>query len=228
MQIEYLLLNLVVISGPLILSFDRRVHFYTHWPSVFRAIPIVMAPFIVWDAVVSGRHWWFNEAYTMSWSFFDLPPGEWLFFITVPYATLFIWEVLLAYFRNGSLNGARYWEFITGSVLLAVAGFSLLTGREYTLIVALVSILTLILDRWLGTGILRQRLVIAFTFMLVLLMLIFNGYLTARPVVLYDARYQLDWRVITIPIEDFFYGFCLVFLNIIVHEKWKARLHGKV
>lgn len=56
-------------------------------------------------------------------------------------------------------------------------------------------------------------------------MLIFNGYLTARPVVMYDAAYQLDWRVGTIPIEDFIYGYALIVSVIVVYEKLISHSH---
>ncbi|MEM1010483.1 MAG: lycopene cyclase domain-containing protein, partial [Myxococcota bacterium] len=50
---------------------------------------------------------------------------------------------------------------------------------------------------------------------------VFNGYLTARPVVLYGRSYQLDLRLWTIPIEDFIYGFSLVTWNTTLLEWFK-------
>jgi len=61
--------------------------------------------------------------------------------------------------------------------------------------------------------------------LLTLLMLIFNGYLTARPVVLYDPAYQLNLRIFTIPVEDFVYGYSHVFLTTIIYEKVKRWQH---
>jgi len=54
------------------------------------------------------------------------------------------------------------------------------------------------------------------------LTLVFNGYLTARPIVLYDESYQLDYRILTIPIEDFGYAFTLMLLNAMLYEKLRG------
>ena len=96
MKYEYLILDLVIIAGPLALSFDRRVNFRQYWTYAFPAIIITAIPFIIWDIKVTGRHWWFNEKYISGYTFLDLPVAEWLFFIVVPYACLFTWEVLRA------------------------------------------------------------------------------------------------------------------------------------
>ena len=92
MKIEYLLFNILIISGPLALSFDQRVRYVKHWRRALLASLFTLVPFVAWDALVSGRHWWFNHDFTLSLRILDLPLGEWLFFITVPFACLFIWE----------------------------------------------------------------------------------------------------------------------------------------
>jgi hypothetical protein len=42
-------------------------------------------------------------------------------------------------------------------------------------------------------------------------------------VVLYGEAYQLGWRVITIPVEDFGYGFSLIFLCTVIYEALKQK-----
>ena len=37
------------IAGPLLLSFDKKVHFYTHWKSFATATIIVASGFLIWD-----------------------------------------------------------------------------------------------------------------------------------------------------------------------------------
>ena len=59
------------------------------------------------------------------------------------------------------------------------------------------------------------------------LILVFNGYLTARPIVLYGEAYQSGYRILTIPIEDFGYGFTLMLFNTLLYEKLKAVWHEK-
>ena len=90
----YVLITLLVISGPLALSFDKRVAFFRQWKRLIVAIIPVSATYLLWDVLVTERgHWSFNPEYAGSWHPLGLPAGEWLFFFVVPYACLFILEV---------------------------------------------------------------------------------------------------------------------------------------
>ncbi|MEJ2052906.1 MAG: lycopene cyclase domain-containing protein [Calditrichaceae bacterium] len=226
MKSEYFLLNIAIISGPLLLSFDKRVHFVKYWSALLPAIVAALIPFIAWDIMVTGRHWQFNNDFVLPFRILNLPPGEWLFFITVPYACIFSWEVLAAYFSNRVLNIPKQILLLV-SIIFIVSGILLLfTQKEYTALVLIVTGLVVALDISLKTNIFRQSRTYYFSSFLVGLMLIFNGYLTARPVVIYNPQYQLNFRIFTIPIEDFFYGFALIFLVLIVYAKLKDFDNG--
>ena len=79
MKYEYLAFNILVIIGPVLFSFDRRVHYVSRWPVALLVSAIVMIPYIIWDVFVTGSHWWFNENYTLNVRLAGLPIGEWLF-----------------------------------------------------------------------------------------------------------------------------------------------------
>ena len=225
MKFEYLIFNLVVLFGPLILSFDKKVHYYTEWPRVFKSMTIPLIIFIIWDSIVAGRHWWFNHAYTLDFRLLNLPVGEWLFFITIPYSTLFIWEVLHAYFKNRYFKERRvrvYLAFLM--IIMAVPLFYY--GKEYTALVSIEFGAVLMLDKILKTRILNQSLSFYYLGIIFCLMFIFNGYLTARPVVLYGVQYQLNLRIFTIPIEDFIYGFTHLLFCTIIYEKLIRKENG--
>lgn len=224
MNTEYLIFNLIVISGPLCLSFDRKVHFVDKWNNVFKAIIISLAVFITWDSIVTGRHWWFNDQYALGLKILKLPIEEWLFFITIPYASLFIWEVFAAYFKNRELKRLQIIQSILYSGILVGIGLFLL-GKEYTGLVFIVLGLVALLDWKLKTKIFIQLRTIQYLTISALAMLIFNGYLTWRPVVLYGEAYLLGIRIFTIPIEDFGYGYALVLLCTILYEYFKRRQH---
>jgi hypothetical protein len=49
---------------------------------------------------VKRDHWQFNDAFAGKFRFLHLPLGEWLFFLGVPYACIFIYEVVVAYFDD--------------------------------------------------------------------------------------------------------------------------------
>jgi lycopene cyclase domain-containing protein len=220
LKFEYIIFNLIVIAGPLSLSFDRKVHFVDKWKNTFSAILLPFVVFTVWDMIVTGRHWWFSHDYTLNVRFLNLPPGEWLFFITVPFATIFTWEVLAAYFKNRDVSNGRLVNVIL--YLGMPAGIILLiAGKEYTGLVLIVLGLTSVLDYFCKTEIFRQLRTYQYIAIIIGLILVFNGFLTARPVVLYGEIYQLGFRIFTIPIEDFGYGLSYLLLCTIIYENRK-------
>lgn len=226
MKFEYLIFNLIVISGPLLLSFDRKVAYYKKWPQVFLAIFLALIPFITWDALVTGRHWWFNEQYIIGTRLFGLPLEECLFFITVPFSSLFVWEVLAAYFSNRKIQSLRWLRsglmvgIPTGIVLFGI-------GKEYTGLATFGLGLVAMLDYLLKTGIFLQSRILSFSAILTGLMLVFNGFLTARPVVLYDYDFQIPLLIYTIPLEDFLFGYTLIYLCTILYQKFTGKTNDR-
>jgi lycopene cyclase domain-containing protein len=103
----YTQLDLLVLALPLALSFDRKVAFWRHWPRVALAILAVMAVYIPWDVWKTTQGvWGFNPQYAGEGRWWHLPRGEWLFFICVPYACLFILACVRAYFRDADPGAA--------------------------------------------------------------------------------------------------------------------------
>jgi len=221
MKAEYFLFNIVVFIGPFILGLLKPFRF-KYWTEAFVSIIIVMIPYIVWDAIVTGMHWVFNTDYILGIYFAKLPLEEWLFFITIPFACLFTWEMIV---RRVDW---RYIQFIKNIryvlYIFPVVGILLfIRGHEYTGLVMIFLSLALFVDGLMKTNLILQNRFYLYLFFIILFTLIFNGYLTWRPVVLYGESFQLDFRVFTIPIEDFGYGLSLLYLNTILFEKLKAR-----
>ena len=217
-HLEYLLFNLLVLAGPVVFSFDSRVRYVRRWPAALLSAVALMAPFVLWDSLVTGRHWWFNPRFTAGTFIGPLPAGEWLFFITVPFASLFVWEVLRFYRPQqhaARSRGALPWIWLG----LPFAAWMLWLDKEYTALVVLVFTLIAQADVAAGGRVLMHRNIWPYAAILAGLMLLFNGYLTARPVVLYNPHFQLDWRIFTIPVEDFFYGYSLLLGCTSLYEK---------
>lgn len=225
MRAEYLLLNILIAMGPVILSFDRTVRFFRYWFKAWISCAMVMIPFVMWDSSVSGVHWFFNDKFTLPFRLLGLPLGEYLFFMTVPFACLFIWQILVTKGTNTHLN-------ITGA-LFGMAGIFCIGGivfwvwgKIYTAFVCMALVLTILCDRACQTAVLNQKRTYHYLSIVTGLTLIFNGYLTARPVVLYNPKYFTDIRLWTVPIEDFGYGYALILLCTIVFEKLKGLNHA--
>jgi lycopene cyclase domain-containing protein len=222
----YLWINLLAVIIPLVLSFDKKVHFYKHWKHLFPAMIITAAAFIGWDAYfTTSGIWGFNPLHLSGYSLFHLPVEEILFFITIPYASLFTYEVLNAYIEKDLLG--RFASQVT--VLLLILWFVLILlawDRQYTFTATAFAMAVLLINQY----VLRSRfmgrfylayLVVMFPFLLV------NGILTGsfihEEVVWYNPEEILQWRIFTIPVEDTIYGFGLILMNITLFElfrKW--------
>jgi lycopene cyclase domain-containing protein len=68
-------------------------------------------------------------------------------------------------------------------------------------------------------------LIILFPFLLVNGIL--TGSLTAEPVVWYNDNFNLDLRILTIPVEDVFYGMLLILGNVAIYEYLQGRSRDK-
>ena len=90
--------------------------------------------------------------------------------------------------------------------------------KEYTLLALLSAVIALALDYLSGTRLTRQRAFWIFLAVMFGFKLAVNGYLTARPIVLYGDPFFLGIRLGTIPVEDFLYGFSLITITVVCWE----------
>jgi lycopene cyclase domain-containing protein len=205
----YVLLDLLVLAAPLALSFDRRVRYVRRWPAVLAASLLVALPYLAWDAWMASRgDWGFNPRYAGAFRLLHLPPGEYLFFLTVGFSCLFIYEVVQAYLRDRPLRLPRWGWLLPAAA--AVAAALMFRRQNYTFTVLLAVAVFFLLATLVLPALLTSR-----NFWLAILItyvpfLIVNGVLTALPVVTYGARAIWGLRVYTIPLEDFFYSFSML------------------
>ncbi|MDE0424169.1 MAG: lycopene cyclase domain-containing protein [Candidatus Poribacteria bacterium] len=221
MKFEYLLFNLAVVVGPVVSQFSRQIKSVSRWRLKLLVSVIVMIPYVIWDALVAGSHWQFNTAYTLDFRLFGLPIEEWLFFITVPFGCLLVWETLPQLDRwLARLKSLRHIRNVLYATLpVGIWVFS--TGKQYTGLVLCCFGLVGLVDMLLRTDLLLRPKTYLYLAIVAGLILVFNGYLTARPVVIYGEAYQMGYRIWTIPIEDFGYGFTLMLFNTMLYEKLK-------
>ncbi|WP_215226591.1 lycopene cyclase domain-containing protein [Echinicola shivajiensis] len=220
----YLILDIATLLLPLLWSFESKINYYKKWFALFPAILITSLVFIIWDEWFTVIEvWGFNPRYLTGAYFGSLPVEECLFFLIVPFSTIFIYEVLQYYIRKDYLaSKAKVLTFALLGILILVGILNL--DKWYTSVNFLfVAMLLLFHYHYFGTKILGRF----YLFYLVHLIpfLLFNGALTGaftpEPVVFYDNAENLSFRIITIPIEDFIYSLGLMLMNISIYEKIK-------
>ena len=218
----YLWIDLAILAIPLLLSFDKKVHYVAKWPAVLVATAVVAAVFIPWDILKTAAGvWGFTERYVGEFAFYGLPAGELLFFVVVPFSCIFIYEVVRAYFRERPVRVAR-WVWLVVAAALAVLGV-LFRQQVYTFTVLISVAAVLVLGALWQPALLRSFrfwMAIALTY---IPFLIFNGILTSVPLVVYNDAEIWGARVYTIPVEDFFYSFALLGLAILVYQPLRRR-----
>lgn len=215
----YLLLNIFTIFFPLVLSFDRKVAFYKRWKHLFPALFITAGLFITWDmAFTSQGVWSFNPQYLTGITIGNLPLEEILFFITVPYACVFLFDVLQAYLPRDFVGAWGPIITLMLSTLLLITGL-LNLHLWYTSITFIATALLLLYLQFI------RRELMGWYYMAYALHLIpffaVNGVLTYLPVVIYNNDYNLGIRLGTIPIEDSIYSMLLLFLTLAIYRKDK-------
>ena len=225
MNFEYLIFNAIVISGPAFFGSLNCCYIWNHWKQMMIAIVIPAIPFLLWDALVTGAHWHFNPLYVSGIKIINLPIEEILFFITVPFACLFTWEMIIRRAKEKVWNMHLLRMLLYLALPAGIYFFSI--GKQYTGLTLSFIFLANIVDQFLKANLLFDKRFYLYLLLIVIFTLIFNGYLTWRPVVTYGVDYQLDFRIITIPVEDFFYGISLLWMNTSLY-KYLLRKNGVI
>ena len=217
----YLLINFLTVLFPVILSFDKKVSFYKNWKYIFPGLLITGALFLVWDYIFTLYDVWsFNPDYVVGLYLLNLPLEEILFFVTVPFACLFIYECLNYYVQRDLLKNASTAISIS---LFVLSGVMLLMhhNRVYTLITFA---LLFIFSGWmlLKRPAYISRFYLAY-FVSLIPFYIVNGLLTSIPVVMYNDAQNTGVRVGTIPLEDHFYMLALLLMNVWIYERIRPK-----
>lgn len=219
----YLLLNIATIFFPFILSFDKKVAFYKKWPQLALSIGITGAFFIIWDILKTHYGIWaFNPDYLLGIYIVNLPLEEWLFFITVPYACVFTYECLNAYFPDYLEKTSKFIAPALIVILLILAAVNY--HRAYTVITFTFTAIFLGIYIKVFKNRLGGRFWMGYIVHLIPLFLV-NGVLTSMPVVIYNDAENLGIRLYTIPVEDTIYSMLLLLMNVGIFE-WKDKVNS--
>ena len=222
MKSLYLLVDFFTVIVPLIFSFHPKIKFHKTWGQFFIAAAIVGIIFIIWDSIFTGLGVWnFNPGYVSGIYFFRLPIEEILFFICIPFSCVFTFFCLDKFYNLAWKKKTEDIFCILFSLTLLIIGFIYL-DRLYTSVTFIsTAIVCLILQfvlkiNWFGKAVTVYAILLVPFF-------IVNGILTGtgleEPVVRYNPSENLNIRLLTIPIEDVFYGFEMILLNLFIYFK---------
>lgn len=218
---NYLLINVLCVIFPLILSFDKKVAFYKHWKYLFPSMLIVGTFFVLWDMLFTATGVWsFNEKYVLGYYIFNLPIEEVLFFITVPYACAFIYEVLNAYIQRNLLGCGLRISIVF--MVLCLVTCVIYYDRIYTIVNAGICFCIILYARFIYKIKNMGRFYLAYLVSLVPFLLV-NGIITGLPIVVYNDNENMGIRIFTIPIEDAFYCLSLLLGTILLMDYFRNR-----
>lgn len=218
-KFTYLLIDLGTILVPFIFSFHPKLNFHKTWKAYWPANICIALLFIGWDILYTKIGvWGFNENYICGIKFFNLPIEEILFFICVPYSSVFTYHCFKILIKD--LNVPTTLISILLSVALLIIGIlnidKLYTSVTFIAMSLLLAFIGLVRkDVWLKHFL--------FTYLIILIpFFIVNGILTGtwinEPIVWYNNNENLGIRMLTIPFEDTFYGMLLLLLNTWLYE----------
>jgi len=218
----YLALNISIIIIPLLFSFEKKISFYKKIPAVFFSILTVSPLYIAWDAAaVHLGDWSFNKTYIGSIYFFNLPLEEILFFITVPYASIFIYETVSFYRRKKTYYLRNEFYFLIA--LLFVLNSFYFNDNNYTSVVLLICAVFFLLSSIFYPEILKSNFYWITILISFIPFFIVNYFLTSLPVLQYNNEQMWGVRIITIPLEDFFYSFSMISFWLMSYDFFKIK-----
>ena len=222
----YFLINMASIAVPFLYSFEKRMRFIQHWKAVFLSIIIVAIPFVIWDIIFTDLGiWGFNPAYLYGLDILGLPFEEILFFICIPYACIFTHYAFIHFFGHlvlppFAVRGITIVLLLFAIFILLVSFPNAYTTCTFVLFIALLVYSLISRDEILS------RFYLTFPIILIPFFIV-NGILTGSfiqdEIVWYNDAENLGIRMGTIPVEDMFYAFDLLYLNLIFVEFLKPR-----
>ena len=223
----YLIINLTAISLPLACSFEHRVRYFKKFLSLAPGFLSTVVFFIVWDIFFTKWGiWGFNKNYLMGLEFFALPLEEYLFFLCIPYSSLFI------HFCKEKLTPKlKFSNLATKFFVIGLSSFLLILGilnfnKFYTFSAFVLAVTSINLSFFRAPQLLNSFFV-SYIFILIPFFIV-NGLLTGSfiidEIVWYNNNHNLGLRIGTIPIEDIFYGFSMLFLPLYINHELNNKM----
>lgn len=215
----YLLIDLGSLLVPLLFSFHPKLQFYKKWLCFLGANIIVGGVFTAWDMYYTHLGvWGFNPTYLTGYYISNLPIEEILFFICIPFASVYSYHCFKLFFPAPKVPVRQ----ITMSLVVALVIVGVLNmDKLYTSVTCIsLAVFLSIVVLWYKAS-WTACFYVAFLFLLIPFFIV-NGILTGtgvdNPIVWYNNAENLGIRMHTIPVEDTFYGMLLLMGHVAVYE----------
>jgi lycopene cyclase domain-containing protein len=217
----YLTIDLLSVLMPFAFSFMPQANFSKKWRFLWPGITITGVLFIVWDmAFTKMGVWGFNPRYVTGLYIYNLPIEEVLFFICIPYSSVFLYEALNYFIKRDVFKNYTTSISIMLVMFLLTMGFMNM-GRWYTGVTFIACAIFIALNQWKWKAPWLSRFYFSYLFVLIPFFIV-NGILTGsfidQPVVWYNESEMLGIRMVTIPFEDTFYGMLMLMMTVAIFE----------
>lgn len=221
----YLLLDAGTISIPFVFSFYRKTYFVAKWNAFWPANLITALLFIGWDILYTHAGiWGFNARYLTGVSVGNLPVEEVLFFICIPYASVFTYFCFRTFFSKVNIPAASVTVVL---VVALLAGGVIFFQQAYTVVTFFALALLLLYLQFVKRASWMPHFYLLYLVILIPFFIV-NGILTGtgidEPVVWYSEDEIIGFRMLTIPFEDVFYGMLMLLMNIALFERFRKSI----
>ncbi|MBS1736609.1 MAG: lycopene cyclase domain-containing protein [Bacteroidetes bacterium] len=231
MRYLYMGVDFGTIIIPLIFSFHKKIRFNKYFLSFYRAAFLVALVFLLWDATFTKIGIWsFNDQYVIGFYILGLPIEEILFFFCIPFSCVFTYFCLDRFYNLKWRRNVENICCIVLSIGLIIVGLIFLHKRYTSVTFISTGIICFALQfifrvAWFGKAVTVYAI-------LLIPFLIVNGVLTGTgipdAVVYYNNAENLNLRILTIPIEDVFYGFEMFLLNLLLFKYFAKMEMGNI
>lgn len=230
----YLLVDLGCLSIPFLFSFHPKLNFYKKWRPFVIGTFTMLIIFVLWDMYFTSLGvWGFNNTYLTGIYIGNLPLEEILFFICIPYASVFTYHCFSIFTAGKSLSSA----FLILPWIIAITCFVVgfmhydkwyTASTHFSCGLFLLFHLLYLKSKYLKTFML--------TFLVLLIPFILsNGVLTgitfweypfinthpegvADMIVWYNNAENLSIRIFSMPVDDLSYGLTMLLLVVTIYE----------
>ena len=203
------------------------MNFIRFWKPFFFFFITVGLFFIIWDIYFAFENvWGFNNEYLIGIRWFKLPLEEWLFFLLIPYASNFIHYSLEYFFPKLELSKNITQSITIVLFVMSLGVFTWNLDKIYTAAsFGLFSLLMLfqMLFQWKYA----RRFYLSFIVIYIPFFFVnsaLTGSYSDNSVVFYNDVENLGIRIGTMPLEDSFYCFSMLYGSVLLFEflrkKW--------